>query len=192
MDDKNRQKWNSIVDAEGHDKSQAAQILTQNLHLLPQSGIALDLACGLGGNALLLAESGLNTHAWDISDVAISKLHSRAKIAGLDLYTQQRDIIHNPPDADSFDLILVSHFLERSIIPCIIKALKKNGLIFYQTFTREKLDETGPTNPEFLLERNELLKLFADLIILFYKEEHNVGNLAHGNRNEAMLIAQKL
>jgi tellurite methyltransferase len=32
-----------------------ALVLSENLHLLPGSGAALDLACGLGENALLLA-----------------------------------------------------------------------------------------------------------------------------------------
>ena len=34
---------------------QAARVLSDNLRLLPAAGTALDLACGLGGNALLLA-----------------------------------------------------------------------------------------------------------------------------------------
>src|SRR3569832_2422999 len=44
-----------------------ATVLLENAHLLPREGTALDLACGLGANALLLAERGLTSHAWDIS-----------------------------------------------------------------------------------------------------------------------------
>ena len=53
----------------------ACDALRENIHLLPQiSGNALDLACGMGGNAILLAqESKLTVNAWDISSVAISK-----------------------------------------------------------------------------------------------------------------------
>jgi len=45
--------------------------LTQNQHLLPSQGTALDLACGQGGNSQLLAKAGLDVLAWDSSAVAI-------------------------------------------------------------------------------------------------------------------------
>ena len=48
-------------------EARAAQVLSDNLHLLPTQGTALDLACGLGGNALLLARQGLTVEAWDLS-----------------------------------------------------------------------------------------------------------------------------
>ena len=53
-----------------------ARVLTDNLHLLPAEGDALELACGLGGNALALAGAGLRTQAWDLSPVALAKLTS--------------------------------------------------------------------------------------------------------------------
>ncbi|HEB99563.1 MAG TPA: SAM-dependent methyltransferase, partial [Thiotrichales bacterium] len=52
----------------------ATEVLVENRHLLPAVGEALDLACGLGGNALLLARHGLRTTAWDLSPVAIERL----------------------------------------------------------------------------------------------------------------------
>jgi tellurite methyltransferase len=59
-------------------------VLSQNLHLLPSRGRALDLACGLGANALLLAEQGLEVVAWDLSPVAIERLRREAESRGLD------------------------------------------------------------------------------------------------------------
>ena len=49
--------------------------LRDNVHLIPQGhGKALDLACGMGGNAIFLAQnSNLDVYAWDMSSVAISK-----------------------------------------------------------------------------------------------------------------------
>ena len=46
----------------------ACTLLSEHKYLLPTEGKALDLACGLGGNALMLAASGLSVEAWDISD----------------------------------------------------------------------------------------------------------------------------
>ena len=72
-----KEKWDRIYQTKDHTNKQAAQILIENQHLLPESGKALDLACGLGANALLLAKHDLETHAWDISKVAITKLDAK-------------------------------------------------------------------------------------------------------------------
>ena len=55
-----------------------AAVLTEFEHLLPASGDALDLACGLGGNALHLARHGLTTRAWDSAATAIERLTAQA------------------------------------------------------------------------------------------------------------------
>ena len=63
-----KEKWNKRYrDEAGEEK--ASRVLRENLHLLPANGLALDLACGLGGNAILLAQQGLSVCAWDIADV---------------------------------------------------------------------------------------------------------------------------
>ena len=60
-----QQKWDSIYhQAEG--EPSIAEVLQHNHYLLPTEGVALDLACGRGGNALLMAERGLSVKAWDI------------------------------------------------------------------------------------------------------------------------------
>jgi SAM-dependent methyltransferase len=169
---------------------QPAAVLSENKHLLPASGTALDLACGLGGNAMLLAQRGLQTHAWDVSNVAIEKLNGLAFSQGLLLDTEVRDVERHPPTPDSFDVIVVSRFLHRPLVADMIRALKPSGLLFYQTFIRDKSPEIGPGNPEYLLAENELLRLFSQLRILVYREEGLVGDASQGFRNEAMLVAQ--
>jgi hypothetical protein len=70
-------------------------------------------------------------------------------------------------------------------------ALKPGGLLFYQTFTRNKLDQQGPSNPDYLLASNELLRLFKPLNVVFYQEYAKLGDVRFGNRNEACFIGQK-
>lgn len=170
---------------------QPCHVLSDNQHLLPTEGIALDLACGLGANALFLAEKGLKTYAWDYSSVAIQRLLQQASQRGLALNTEVRDVIAAPPPPEKFDVIVICHFLERSLAPLIIKALKSDGLLFYQTFTRQKVTAEGPQNPDFLLDDNELLQSFSALRIIVYREESTVGNITQGFRNQALLIGQK-
>ncbi len=168
-----------------------ALVLTEFQHLLPSSGRALDLACGLGGNALLLAAHGLETHAWDISPVAIDRLRQDAVSRKLHVRTEIRDVATEPPPPTSFDVIVVSRFLERHLAPALVRALRPGGLIYYQTFTAERVGDTGPKNPAYRLAPNELLSLFSSLRLLLYREEGLAGELSKGLRGEAMLVAQQ-
>lgn len=163
----------------------------ENSHLLPRSGKALDAACGLGANAILMAKHGLETHAWDLSATALQRLNQTIADTGLNIITAQRDIVARPPEPLSFDVIVVTRFLDRSLIPHLIQALRPDGLIFYQTFTKTRLDEIGPCNPAYRLNNNELLQLFSALEIIVYREEGIIGDLSTGFRNEAMLIARQ-
>ena len=184
-------KWNNIYRAGNHGSGEACQVLTEHIHLLPATGSALDLACGMGGNAILLARQGLVTSAWDISEAAIRKLDTLAKQQNLRITTRIIDVTRTPPLHDSFDVIVVSRFLERQLVTDIKQAIRTDGLIFYQTYTRARVDEKGPKNPDYLLNDNELLLLFHDFRILFYREEGTTGDPDRGYRNEAMLVAQK-
>jgi SAM-dependent methyltransferase len=168
------------------------QVLSDYVHLLPTTGTALDLACGLGANALLLAGYGLETYAWDYAETALERLKTFAQAQKLQIHTQVRDVVVSPPPPATFDVIVVCHFLDRSLVPALVHALKPNGLLFYQTFTRTCVSDWGPKKPEFRLADNELLQMFADLQIVVYREEGKIGDTAQGFRNEALLVARKV
>jgi tellurite methyltransferase len=191
MNDATRRCWDQRYSATLTGQG-PARVLSAHLHLLPASGRALELACGLGANALLLARQGLATWAWDISPVAIARLDQAAREAGLVIHTEVRDVAMQPPEPACFSVIVVSRFLERSLAPTLSAALRPGGLLFYQTFTKVRTDAAqGPRHPDFLLDDNELLHLFAPLKVRVYREEGRVGDTRQGFRNEAMLIAQK-
>ncbi len=185
-----RCKWDSRYRATDRFPDPAG-VLLENRHLLPTRGRALDLASGLGANALLLARWGLSVSAWDLSPVAIAALKTRAAAEGLALEAEVRDVLCHPPAPARFDVILVSHFLARDLAPAISAALLPGGLLFYQTFVRESVTDQGPGNPAYRLNRNELLRLFSDLVVRFYREEGRVGDLDRGTRDVAQLVAQR-
>jgi len=144
-------KWNARYAYSNHSKPAPADVLIKGQAFLPKSGIAVDIACGRGGNAVYLASKGLSVHAWDISAAAIDSIQE-ANIAA-----EVRDVIAHPPETNSFDVIVVSRFLDRSLCAKLSDALKPNGVLFYQTFT------AGLSNPDYLLKENELPALFASL-----------------------------
>lgn len=184
-------KWDNIY-ADCSQAPNASEVLSKHRYLLPAQGNALDLACGLGGNALLLAEQGLKVDAWDISPVALSGLRSQAEQGLLQIATRQVFVSPDNLPEGNYDVIVISRFLDRSLCNAIMAALKTEGLLFYQTFTRSKLDQQGPSNPDYLLDCNELLQLFSPLTLVYYREDARIGDLRHGNRNEACYIGQKL
>lgn len=184
-------KWNEIYRNRNAEQPAPARVLADYSYLLPERGRALDLASGRGGNALLLAGSGLETHAWDLSEAALARLKEYAQERNLPIETRVCDLTVERPGRDLFDVIVVSNYLDRELAPFLQQALTENGLLFYETFITEKIDETGPGNPAFLLQPNELLHMFADLHILLYREEGLTGDRSRGFRNKAMLIARK-
>ena len=178
-----QKKWDAIYSKQDAElaASTVSLVLEQNQHLLPITGLAL-----------VLGEKGVKVHSWDISAVAIYQLDKMALKRNTDIHTQQRDVIANPPEANLYDVIVVSHFLDRDLAAKIISALKPGGILFYQTFCRDKVNDSGPSNPAFLLADNELLRLFNALKVRVYREEALIGQCDLGWRNQAMLVAEKV
>ena len=185
-------KWDKIYEKKQCSDTIVCPALANNTHLLPNKGKALDLASGLGGNAILLARLGLDVEAWDISNTALKKLYDHAKSEKLNIKTVHRDSEQYPPEKNTFDVIAVSYFLHRPTFQDLLCALKKEGLLFYQTFIKEKTSEVGPTNPKYLLETNELLNLCQGMEILVYREEGKQGDIQKGLRNQALIVAKKI
>lgn len=183
-------KWDKFY-SHNQQSIDPSQVLYEHAYLLPKQGKALDLACGLGGNALFLARLGLKVDAWDISSVALTRLQTQADQISLPITTWQCDIRQKILPLKHYDVIVISRFLDRSLCNAIMGALKPEGLLFYQTFTRNKLDQHGPSNPDYLLGDNELLSLFPSLSLVFYQEYARIGDWRYGNRNEACFIGQK-
>ena len=159
--------------------------------MLPAVGKALDVASGRGANALMLAEQGLETHAWDFSPVAIEELQRRARERDLAIQPQVRDVVAKPPEVGTFDVILVSFFLERSLVPHLIQALRPGGMIFYQTFVREMYLDRGPRRDAWRLKSNELLQLFQGMRIHYFREEGGKGRQLSDVADLAMIVVSR-
>jgi SAM-dependent methyltransferase len=187
-----KDKWNRYYDSNVKSPPPPSEVLFYNQHLLPTKGIALDLACGHGSNAICLAKNGLQVSAWDISELALEKLSFRLKEFDLIINCEIRDVLQLPPKPNTFDVIVVSRFFDRKLMKYIQRAIKSNGLVFYQTFIKDRIEQSGPKNPNYQLNVNELLDFFKDWKLIYYREEGRVGNLESGFRNQAMIISQKI
>ena len=86
-------------------------------------------------------------------------------------------------------MIVVSRFLHRPSLPALAQALRPGGLLFYQTFNRNK-PAGGPSSPDFLLEPGELPEVFSNLTLRVYQEYGRAGDLNEGNRHETLFVGQ--
>ena len=183
-------KWNEAYQDADISSAKPAQVLIENNHLLPRKGEALDLACGRAGNAIFLAKHGFDVDAVDISPVVLSSIEQYVTQHDLPVACICQDIENDGLLKKQYDVIVVSYFLNRALFPQITRALKPDGLLFYETWSQQKVDDSGPKNPDFRLKATELLELTPTLRPLFYREESDNGDVLKGSRNIAMLVTQ--
>jgi tellurite methyltransferase len=153
--------------------------LLENLDLLPRAPRTLDVACGRGRHALLLAAAGFPTDAIDRDPVAIEGLRALADRLELPLVARAVDLETGAADlgAGGHDLVLVFHYLHRPLFPALVRALAPGGLLLYETFTVEQAKRGKPTNPDFLLETGELRSRIAPLEVLREREGEFEGRM---------------
>lgn len=143
--------------------------LEEWLDRLP-GGRALDLACGAGRNALRLAEAGYRVDAVDISTSAIARGESSAAQRGLDVNWTCTDLDLPSVISGPYDVIVVARFVNRHVVPQLKEALADNGHIVYEHHILTDQPVDGPKEREFRFRPNELLHLFQDLHVRFYRE----------------------
>ncbi|MDP2968547.1 MAG: methyltransferase domain-containing protein [Deltaproteobacteria bacterium] len=164
--------------------------LKKHIRLLP-IGKALDIAAGEGRNAVFLAQHGFEVDAVDISGVGLKKAKKLAGEFGVKINTTCADLNTYQIEKEKYDLIANLYFLRRSLIPKIKNGLKKGGRVIFETYILEQrnIGTEGPKDPKYFLKPNELLRLFKDFRVLFYRE----GIFKEGGRRKAVasLIAQK-
>lgn len=147
------------------------EFLKEHIDILPK-GKVLDIAMGEGRNAVFLAKNGFDVDGCDISEVAINKAQKLAKENNVNIraFVADMEIYKLPKNA--YDVIACFYYLQRDLMPQIKEALKPGGMIIYETYTMENKEYgfEGPKNKDYLLESNELLHLFTDLKIIYYRE----------------------
>ena len=148
---------------------------------------ALDLACGGGRHSLFLAEEGFNVDAVDISTVALEALRSQANPDRINLIEADLDTFM--PETEAYDLIVKTNFLDRDLIERAKAALKPGGIMVVETYMADKGNEKPDSNPEFLLQKEELLSLFGEgFSILEYKEFWNEPHEKQCMRKQAIAV----
>ena len=138
----------------------------------------LDFASGNGRNSIPLSNKNIFVTAIDKDQNKLNKYKKLNNINAIcfDLETKQEW----PLVRENFDIIIVVNYLYRPKTKKLVNLLKKDGFLFYETFSIGNEKYGSPKNPNFLLKHGELLKIFGNklLPLSFYDGQLDYGKKA--------------
>ena len=186
MPESDREKWDHKYLVSRGPATQPSSLITALAPHLPKTGRALDIAGGAGRHAIWLAQRGLQSTLVDVAQAGLQIAQQRADDAGVSLTTLQLDLEEAAFPAGPWDLLLSSHYLQRSLFPLYPEQLRPGGILICLQPTLTNLERHPKPSARFLLRPNELPDLVPDLEILHYRE-----GWLEANRHEAILAARR-
>jgi SAM-dependent methyltransferase len=134
-------------------------------HLIPAGGRVLDVACGAGRHMLFLSSRGHHVTGVDRNPEALELAKAFGQVTCAD--------IENGPwpfPGQTFDCVLVTHYLWRPLLPTVVNSVAPGGVLIYETFATGNETVGKPSRPDFLLQNGELLKATKGLRTVAYED----------------------
>jgi tellurite methyltransferase len=153
---------------------EALRVIETTFSTAASPASALDVACGLGHNAIWLSQQGWSVDAVDISTTGLELAKISASASNAEPNWIEADLDQWQPRTDSYDLVVVFRFLDRTAVPRIVRTgLRPGGWLVYETFSHTELQraEGHISNPSYTLAPGELAELFSDFDVVEYGEE---------------------
>jgi tellurite methyltransferase len=143
---------------------------------------ALDVATGLGRNALYLAAAGYKVDAVDISDTALREAARRARRLRLrGIHWIAADLDRWRPAHAHYDVVINAFFLNRRLFPALRAAVRPGGLLFFETHLAGGDEAARPGRPR-RLRPGELRRVLRRWEVLYAKD----GVCREGGRRLAL------
>ena len=195
MSDADRKKWNQKY----QDKPQllalrdASDVVKD--YISDEKGLkALDLACGTGRHAVYLAQKGYEVVAVDIAEAALEALciNAEANAVSEKITPKLMDLETHIFDVASYDLIVMTNFLDRALIQETKRSLKKGGLYIVETYMFDEENEKENSNASNLLNAGELREIFNDGFEEIYYGEYKNEDYELYRMKKQVIVAQKV
>jgi len=134
-------------------------------HLAKPQSQVLDLACGAGRHMKYFQSLGHFCTGVDRSAEALAEASSYGKVIEADMEDGPW-----PLSGQTFDVVVVTNYLWRPLMPRILECLAPEGLLIYETFALGHEKFGKPSRPDFLLKPGELLQTCAQLHVIAYED----------------------
>jgi tellurite methyltransferase len=165
-----------------------SSLLNDFKHLFNQQGKPiLDLACGSGRNGLYLNQLGFPTQFADKNSGLLDNLQTQYGIKASNCDCVDFEEGEQTLEKNSYQGIVVFRYLHRPLMDQIKDAIEPGGFLIYETFSVNNRQFGRPNRDAFLLEENELKKIFNDWHCLHYFE----GIKHNPDRAIAQIVCQK-
>jgi SAM-dependent methyltransferase len=204
VDEQDRERWNQLYSERSHASLTPDESLVGIYErfigpafvgggpALRSPRRALDLAGGVGRNALFLARQGWQVTLNELSDEAACLAEENARRSGLPLTVCRASALEaltaacrpgtSQPNTSEpntgYDLILMLFYLDRTLFPLLPAALAPDGMLFIKTRTEDhRRFQSGSRHPEYFLRPGELATSFPGLRPLHSREEGGMAEL---------------
>lgn len=134
----------------------------------------LDVACGRGRHARFFAARDCHVVGVDRDAAAIATLDG---VAGVTAVVADLEGGAWPFGEDRFDAVVVTNYLHRALFAPLLRALRGDGVLLYETFAAGNEAYGKPSNPAFLLRQGELLSAVGDgLTVIAFEQGAIAGD----------------
>lgn len=129
-----------------------------------RAGVAIDLGCGSGRDCVFLAHRGWCSTGYDYLDDSIERAKRLAARYGTEIDTHVYDLEKDDAATAEYfantkaDLVNVSRYLHRPLLPVIAEMINPGGFVVYHQFM---VGCTKPRRARFLLQEGELAAFFS-------------------------------
>ncbi len=182
------ERWNKRYQSyTGLNTKAPVSFLVENLNLLPQYGLAMDIAMGSGRNSGVLINHGLSVVGIDISlQAALNAKKKYPKLIAVVADLTNFAI----PSSIKFDVILNFYYLQRTLIKELHRYINPFGFLIIETLTAKMKIYQPDTPDDYLLQENELPGLLGDHWRIIKFREGWSASQTGKQKSVASLIAQ--
>jgi tellurite methyltransferase len=169
MSKQDRDKWNQRYAEGSYHKNNPVTLVEEWLPGLPV-GRALDVACGAGRNAILLAQAGYQVDAIDISREGLNLARQNAENLGLSINWIEQDLDQDYRFDTDYDLIIVMWYVNLGLISRLCDCLVPGGYLICQEHLVTDREVIGPTSLNYRVAAGELREAVSGVDVLLYEE----------------------
>ncbi len=155
----------------------ASRLLRRWILRLPR-GRALDIATGLGRNAIFLARAGYRVDAVDVSPVGLRIAKARARRVDARIRWIEADLDTWAIPRSRYAVVVDAFYLNRRRLPALKASVKPGGVLLLEAHLRRMVRKGKPVPRHFGVHRGELRRWFRGWEILHLEE----GRIADGRR----------